>query len=203
MSALKKVHPILHAIFGTTRSGFIQILRQCWVSWKINPLHFFSSNLACFGQKEHIGKKFLNFWMVGWKFTKFLMSYLKPQISFFFKTLHQSSVPWEITLLYFFSWNLIWFGQKKPIKVQDFRLSSAHVKFHQISTLTGSFFWKYIKFRLKNYWGDTSNDTEEWCKISTKTDLLFHKWQEFGEFWPEHSKVLKFSVWLVAFVPSV
>ena len=30
-----------------------------------------------------------------------------------------------------------------------------------------------------------------WCKIWRKTDLLFQKWQEFGEFWPEHSKVSK------------
>ena len=36
-----------------------------------------------------------------------------------------------------------------------------------------------------------SHDTEEWCKIWKKTDLLFQKWQEFGEFWPEHSKVSK------------
>ena len=34
-----------------------------------------------------------------------------------------------------------------------------------------------------------SHDPEEWCKIRRKTDLLFQKWQEFGEFWPEHSKV--------------
>ena len=36
-----------------------------------------------------------------------------------------------------------------------------------------------------------SHDTEEWCKIWRKTDLLFQKWQEFGEFWSEHSKVSK------------
>ena len=29
--------------------------------------------------------KFSDFWVVGWKFTKFLMSYLKPQVSFSFK----------------------------------------------------------------------------------------------------------------------
>ena len=32
-------------------------------------------------------------------------------------------------------------------------------------------------------------DAEEWCKIWRKTDLLFQKWQEFGETKPEHSKV--------------
>ena len=33
------------------------------------------------------------------------------------------------------------------------------------------------------------HDSEEWCKIWRKSDSLFQKWQEFGEFWPEHSKV--------------
>ena len=28
-------------------------------------------------------------------------------------------------------------------------------------------------------------------KFEKKTDLLFQKWQEFGEFWPEYSKVSK------------
>ena len=37
----------------------------------------------------------------------------------------------------------------------------------------------------------TSHDIEEWYKIRKKTDLLFQKWQKFGEFWPEHSKALK------------
>ena len=34
LSALIKVQPISHAIFETTRSGFIQILHHCSVSWK-------------------------------------------------------------------------------------------------------------------------------------------------------------------------
>ena len=36
-----------------------------------------------------------------------------------------------------------------------------------------------------------AHDPEDWCKIWRNTDLLFQKWQEFGEFWPEHSKVSK------------
>ena len=50
----------------------------------------------------------------------------------------------EITFLYFFSWNYIWFWQKKPIKMQNLRLSTAQVKFHQVFTLIASL--KYIKF---------------------------------------------------------
>ena len=75
-----------------------------------------------------------------------------------------------------------------------FRLSTAHVKFHLICTLIGSFCWKYIRFQLKKYRGVKSHDTEEWCKIWIKPDLLFQKWQEVGEFWPEHSKVSKICI---------
>ena len=82
LSALIIVHPIPHAIFENTSSGFIQILHHCSVPWKITPLYYFSSNLIYFGQKETIRVKFLDFWVVGWKFTKFLKSYLKPQVSF-------------------------------------------------------------------------------------------------------------------------
>ena len=82
LGAQMKGHTIPHDSFETTRSGFIQILHHCSVSWKITPLYFFSSNLKYFGQKDPIKVKFLDFWVVGWKFTKFLMSYLKPQVSF-------------------------------------------------------------------------------------------------------------------------
>ena len=75
--------------------------------------------------------------------------------------------------------------------MQNFTLSTAHVKFHQICTLIGSFCWKYKAFQLQKYRGVMSHDTEDWCKIWRKTDLLFQKWQEFGEFWSKHSKVSK------------
>ena len=74
--------------------------------------------------------------------------------------------------------------------MQNFRLPTTQVKFHQIFTLIGSFCWKYTK-KLKKYRGVVSHDTEEWCKIWTKTNLLFQKWKEFGEFWSKHSKVSK------------
>ena len=105
--------------------------------------------------------------------------------------MHHSSVLWEITLLYFFSWNCTLFGQKESIKVQNLKLSTAHVKPHQICALIDSFCWKYIKFKLKKYRRVMSHDPKDWCKIWRKTDLLFQKWQEFGEFWPEQSKVSK------------
>ena len=50
----------------------------------------------------------------------------------------------------------------------------------------------YILFQLKKYRGVIFHDTEEWCKIWRKTDLLLGKWhEEFDKFSPEHSKVSK------------
>ena len=69
------------------------------------------------------------------------------------------------------------------------KISTAQVKSNKICTLIGSFCQKYIIFQLKRYRGVISYDTADWCKIWIKTDLLFQKWQEFGEFWSEQSKV--------------
>ena len=46
-----KVHRIPHAISETIGTGFIQILHQCSVSWKITPLYRSGSNLIYFWQK--------------------------------------------------------------------------------------------------------------------------------------------------------
>ena len=101
--------------------------------------------------------------------------------------------------LNFFSWNFVWFSQKEPIKVQNFRLLTAQVKFHQICTLIGSFCWKYIKCQRKKYRWVLSHDNEEWNKIWRKTDLLFQKWQDFTEFWSEHSNVSKLCTLIALF----
>ena len=50
----------------------------------------------------------------------------------FLQILHQSSVSWKITRLYFFSSNKIYFAQKEPIKWKFLRLLSAWLKFCQI-----------------------------------------------------------------------
>ena len=168
----------------------MQIFRLSTARMKINrtPCHFWSNESVFTWILYHLS--------VSWKISRFLSALIKvhpiPHASFettrsrFIKTLHHSSVSWEIILLYFFSWKCTWFGQKKPIKVQNFRLSTAHLKFHQICTLIGSLKYKIL---AKKYRGVISHDPEDWCKIWRKTDLLFQKWQEFGEFWPEHSKV--------------
>ena len=75
-----------------------------------SSVSFFSSNLIYFGQKQAIEAEFLDFWVFGWNFTKFLMSNLKvkQQFSFSLNFVSLFSVTRE-TLLYFFSWNFIWF----------------------------------------------------------------------------------------------
>ena len=122
LSALMKVHPIPHVIFETASPGFIQILCHCSVSWKTNPLYFFSSYLMYFGQKEPIKITFSDFWEVGWKFIKFLMSYLKPQVSFslnfpllFSVMRDNSSVLFKLKLY------MIWpYGANQSAKFQTF-----------------------------------------------------------------------------------
>ena len=126
--------------------------------------------------------EFSDFWVFGWKFTKFLVSYLRLQVSFSLNFAAHFSIMRDNSSVLFLV-ETTWFGQKAPIKVQDFRLLTAHIKFHQICTLIDSFCWKYIKI-VSHYPG-------HWSKIWRKTDLLFQKWQEFGEFWLKHLKVSK------------
>ena len=45
-----------------------------------------------------------------------------------------------------------------------------------------------------------SHDTEEWCKIWGKADLLFLKWLKLGGFWHNHLNVSETAYWLVPFV---
>ena len=56
-----------------------------------------------------------------------------------------------------------------------FRLLTTQVKFHQIWTSIGSFCWKYIKFQLKKYGRNISDDTKDWSKIWRKIYFLFQK----------------------------
>ena len=102
--------------------------------------------------------------------------------SVFLQVLHYSSLSWDITLLYFFSWNCKYVQQKEPIKVK----------------IRWNFIWivespNQIKFQLKKYQRVISHDNKEWCKVWRKTDLWFWIWhEEFIEFSPNHSKVWKF-----------
>ena len=56
-------------------------------------------------------------------------------------------------------------------------------------TLIGSFWAKYILFKLKKYREVIFQETEEGYKIWRGIDLLFQNWHKLDKFWPEHSKV--------------
>ena len=56
----------------------------------------------------------------------------------FLQSLHNSSVLWDITSLYFFSWNFIYSQQKQPIKVQIWSYFTWAVKSLKFRTLVGS-----------------------------------------------------------------
>ena len=45
-----------------------------------------------------------------------------------------------------------------------------------------------MKFQLKKYIGVMTHDTNEYEKFEEKPICFFQKWQEFGEFWSEHTK---------------
>ena len=66
-------------------------------------------------------------------------------------------------------------------------------------TLIDSFHWKYIKIFDKKYRGIMSHYPGHWCKIWRKTDLLFQKWQEFGEISPEQSKFSKICTFICSY----
>ena len=79
------------------------------------------------------------------------------KVRFYWNIASLFSVMKDDSSAFFFSSNLIYFGQKYPIEVQ-----------------------------FLDFWVDMSHDTKEWCKIWRKIYYLFRKWQEFGEFWYEH-----------------
>ena len=105
-----KVYSNFTSLFNVMKdNSSVFFLAQTFIRWT-------KSN---FQTLEWLGKKSPNTYVM-----------FETTSQFFLKTLHHSSASWEITLLYFFSRNCTWFGQKDPIKVQNIRLSTAHVKFH-------------------------------------------------------------------------
>ena len=82
--------------------------------------------------------------------------------------MHHSSVIWDMTLLYFCSWNCTWFGLKEPIKAQDFRLSTAHGHFDRLL--------KVFEILVKQCRGVMSHDPEAWCKIWSVLSKMTRIW---------------------------
>ena len=70
--------------------------------------------------------------------------------SVFLQILHQSSLESNITPLYFFSSNIIYYGQKQPIQVQIFKIFKCST--HNISNYSCQF-WidKSVPLRILHY----------------------------------------------------
>ena len=131
--------------FPNHKSVFLQILHDSSVSWKITPLYFFRSNVIYFAQGGPIKVQILE--------TFECLDQNSPNSchfwnnkSVFLQILHQSSVSWDITPLYFFSWNFIYFQQKEPIKVQIWWNFTWAVESLKFCTLMGSFCKNHRKF---------------------------------------------------------
>ena len=113
--------------------------------------------------------KLWDFWMHGSNFGKFL-SFLV-----FLQILHHSSVLWDITPLYFCSWNFIYFQQKESIKVQIWRNFTWAVKNLKFCTLMG--FFHNFKFSAKRvhksylswHWRVMQSLKNNWLVVSNMT----------------------------------
>ena len=106
--------------FWNNKSIPLQILYPSSISWKINPLYFFSSNNIYFAQKEPIKMKiFETFECSGQILSNSLCQFWNDE-SIPLQILYSSSVSWKIITLYFFSSNNLYFAQKEPIKMKIF-----------------------------------------------------------------------------------
>ena len=87
--------------FSKQKVSFSSRFGSFFVPWEIILLYFFSWDFICYWQKYHIKVQIFRLALLALKFTKFVMSFLEPRVSFF-QILHRSSVSWDITLLYLF-----------------------------------------------------------------------------------------------------
>ena len=184
-----KVHPIAHAIFETARSGFIQILNHCSLSWKITPLYFLAQRSYTLDKNSPLKLKFLDFWVVRWKLTKFPMSCLKLQVSFSLNFASLFRVMRDNFSVLFLAETLYYFDESaknylERIKVPNFRHSiSPNLYIDRLILL------KAYKISAKKvqrscvswHWRFMQNLNKNWFVV-------------FGEFWSEHSKVSKICI---------
>ena len=106
--------------FWNEESIPFQILYSSSVSWKITPLHFFSSNNIYFAHKEPIkGKIFETFEGSGQNLSNSLCQFWNDE-SIPLHILYPSSISWRITPLYFFGSNNIHFAHREPTKMKIF-----------------------------------------------------------------------------------
>ena len=95
-----------------------------------SPILYLAQRSCTLTKRSPLKRKFL---VVRSKFIKFLMSFLKAQASFPSNVASLISAIKQNSPILFFSWKIMYFIQKKPIKMQIFEIfSSACVKIRQI-----------------------------------------------------------------------
>ena len=176
---------------------YMLLRNHCSVSWKITPPYFFSSKFTYFGQKQPIEVKFWNFWVVEWKFSKFLMSYLKLQVIFSLNFVSLCSVMRNNSFV-LFSWNFILCWRRQPIKVPNYRFSFSPnlcldrlllLKVYQISAK------KVQRSCVSWYWRLMQNLKKNWFVVLKLTRTCWNLIRAL--------KSQKFTLWLVPCVKSI
>ena len=97
--------------FSNHESVFHQILHHSSVSCKINPLHFFRSNVICFTQKKPIKVQILETSDCSCQNSPNSCDFWNSE-SVFLQILHHTSVSWDVTSLYFFADILYTFNKR-------------------------------------------------------------------------------------------
>ena len=103
--------------FPNHKSVYLQILHDNSVLWKINPLYFFRSNVTYFVRMGPIKVQIFETFECPNQNSPNSCHFWNNKLVFL-QILHYSSLPSDITALYFFSGNSIYFQQKEPLKVQ-------------------------------------------------------------------------------------
>ena len=116
------------------------------------------------------------FW---WKLAKFLMSFSKPH-SAFLEILHDCSVSWKITHLYFFRRTLYTLLERDQSKCKFLRLLSARIKFTK--------FLSFLKQQISFFFQILHHFSALW----DTTSLYFSSWN-FMYF--QQKKPIKVKIW--------
>ena len=108
--------------------------------------------------------------------------------------MYHPSVPWHLIPMRCSRWSIIWFGQKKPIKVQFFRLSSRHFWNRKVSVYSNfaSLFStmkenSYVFLQRKPYipWTKRAHRKDifrllsGWVKLHQITHVIFETTSQF------------------------
>ena len=101
-------------------------------------------------KRYHQNLNFEIFQVLWWKFSIFLISFSKPQVIFFKKILHHSSVSCNVTPLEVFSSKVTYFAQKENLK-QQVKFSSNFSSIFSVMQDKSSilFSWNFIYVQQK------------------------------------------------------